>query len=301
MTREKKARKKKEERVQKIIHDSTQMNIPIKDVYRGIVVTGLNENSTSDSGYVKMLEVKPQPFLLKKTGEQDRISESFAALLKVAPDKLHIKSMSVPSDLSYQIAEVEKCVSEEKNEQCRNMGVEYIQRLNFAQQHGVSRRFFISFPYIEKQSGLVSRSLDDIALSLNNDANRMAVALANCGNEVIREYQDPDKDILKALYMVYNRDSYLIQPYGKRENEIKRRYLEAMGDNYFYIPARDYIAPSRISYTSKKYLVINNTYYAFLYFPSNGYAPVQYAGWLLRFITAFPGVDVDVFLKKQPK
>ena len=301
MNKEKKTKKKKEERIQKVIHDSTQMNIPIKDVYRGIVVTGFKEDSTSDSGYVKMLEVKPQPFRLKKVGEQDRISESFAALLKIAPDRLHIKAMSVPSDLSYQIAEVEKCVAQEKNEQCKNMGVEYIQRLNFAQQRGVSRRFFISFPYIEKQSGLLSRSLDEIALSLNNEANRIAVALANCGNEVVREYQDPDKDNLKTLYMVYNRDCYLIQPYDRRENEIKLRYLNAMGDNYFYIPVRDYIAPSRISYTSKKYLVINNTYYTFLYFPSNGYAPAQYAGWLLDYITAFPGVDVDVFLKKQPK
>jgi hypothetical protein len=58
-----------------------------------------------------------------------------------------------------------------------------------------------------------------------------------------------------------------------------------MADRYFYIPIRDYIAPSRISFMSHRYLVINNTYYAFLYIPSGGYNPAAYTGWLNRFVS----------------
>ncbi|MBQ5444521.1 MAG: hypothetical protein IIU29_04985, partial [Erysipelotrichaceae bacterium] len=234
--------------------------------------------------------------------EQNHISDYFANLLKTGPDELHIKSMSLPSDLSYQIAEIERCMESEKDEECRKMGGEYIQRLKEAQSYGISRRFFMSFPYTGRQGGLKSVNIDEIVRSLDNDEYRLRSSLAECGNETISEYpQDPNMDILKTLYMVYNRDSYLIEPFENRVQEINSRYLEKMKDQYFYIPIQDYIAPSRISYDSNRYLVINNTYYSFLYIPSDGYNPVAYTGWLNKFVTSYPGVDVDVFLKRIPK
>ena len=285
----------KERHVFKKPVESTQQNIPIRDVYKGVAITGKER-------YAKVLEVKPQPFFLKKIREQNRISDAFEALLKAAPNELHIKTMSVPSDLSYQIAEIEKGVAEEENEQCRNMGLEYIQKLRDAQLYGVSRRFFISFPYTGRKGGLDCKDPDDIVRSLNSDANRLVSSLSSCGNEIIRDHpDDPNMDLLKTLYIIYNRDSYLAVPFEARVNEINRRYLEKMEDRYFYIPVKDYIAPSRISYMSHKYLVINNTYYAFLYIPSNGYNPATYTGWLNRFITSYPGVDVDIFLRRLGK
>ena len=293
--KEKKERKEKQKRVFRKPVPSTQQNIPIRDIYKGIAVTDREK-------YVKIMEVKPQPFFLKKIREQNAISDAFEALLKTAPDELHIKTMSVPSDLSYQIAEVQKCVANEENERCRAMGQEYIDKLVEAQTYGVSRRFFISFPYTGRQGGLDSRNLDDVVYAMNNDANRIASSLAGCGNEILRDYpQDANMDLLKILYMVYNRDSYLLEPFEARVNEINRRYLDKMVDKYFYIPIKDYIAPSRISYMSGRYLVINNTYYSFLYIPSNGYNPATYTGWLNRFVSSYPGVDVDIFLKRLPK
>lgn len=274
---------------------STQQNIPIRDVYNGVAIT-------AGKKFVKLVEVKPQPFFLKKIGEQNHISDFFANLLKTGPDELHIKSMSLPSDLSYQIAEIERCMESEKDEECRKMGGEYIQRLKEAQSYGISRRFFMSFPYTGRQGGLKSVNIDEIVRSLDNDEYRLRSSLAECGNETISEYpQDPNMDILKTLYMVYNRDSYLIEPFENRVQEINSRYLEKMKDQYFYIPIQDYIAPSRISYDSNRYLVINNTYYSFLYIPSDGYNPVAYTGWLNKFVTSYSGVDVDVFLKRIPK
>ena len=96
----KKQRKELSKIKQKGMAPSCQMNIPVKDVYRGIVVTGKDMTTTKGSEYVKVMEVKPQPFALKKIFEQNMISDSFATLLKEAPDDLHIKSMSVPADMS---------------------------------------------------------------------------------------------------------------------------------------------------------------------------------------------------------
>jgi len=290
-----KGKKEKTKRTYRKPVPSTQQNIPIRDVYNGVAIT-------AGKKFVKLVEVKPQPFFLKKIGEQNHISDFFANLLKTGPDELHIKSMSLPSDLSYQIAEIERCMESEKDEECRKMGGEYIQRLKEAQSYGISRRFFMSFPYTGRQGGLKSVNIDEIVRSLDNDEYRLRSSLAECGNETISEYpQDPNMDILKTLYMVYNRDSYLIEPFENRVLEINSRYLEKMKDQYFYIPIQDYIAPSRISYDSNRYLVINNTYYSFLYIPSDGYNPVAYTGWLNKFVTSYPGVDVDVFLKRIPK
>lgn len=290
-----KGKKEKTKRTYRKPVPSTQQNIPIRDVYNGVAIT-------AGKKFVKLIEVKPQPFFLKKIGEQNHISDFFANLLKTGPDELHIKSMSLPSDLSYQIAEIERCMESEKDEECRKMGGEYIQRLKEAQSYGISRRFFMSFPYTGRQGGLKSVNIDEIVRSLDNDEYRLRSSLAECGNETISEYpQDPNMDILKTLYMVYNRDSYLIEPFENRVQEINSRYLEKMKDQYFYIPIQDYIAPSRISYDSNRYLVINNTYYSFLYIPSDGYNPVAYTGWLNKFVTSYPGVDVDVFLKRIPK
>ena len=290
-----KGKKEKTKRTYRKPVPSTQQNIPIRDVYNGVAIT-------AGKKFVKLVEVKPQPFFLKKIGEQNHISDFFANLLKTGPDELHIKSMSLPSDLSYQIAEIERCMESEKDEECRKMGGEYIQRLKEAQSYGISRRFFMSFPYTGRQGGLKSVNIDEIVRSLDNDEYRLRSSLAECGNETISEYpQDPNMDILKTLYMVYNRDSYLIEPFENRVQEINSRYLEKMKDQYFYIPIQDYIAPSRISYDSNRYLVINNTYYSFLYIPSDGYNPVAYTGWLNKFVTSYPGVDVDIFLKRIPK
>ena len=290
-----KGKKEKTKRTYRKPVPSTQQNIPIRDVYNGVAIT-------AGKKFVKLVEVKPQPFFLKKIGEQNHISDFFANLLKTGPDELHIKSMSLPSDLSYQIEEIKRCMESEKDEECRKMGGEYIQRLKEAQSYGISRRFFMSFPYTGRQGGLKSVNIDEIVRSLDNDEYRLRSSLAECGNETISEYpQDPNMDILKTLYMVYNRDSYLIEPFENRVQEINSRYLEKMKDQYFYIPIQDYIAPSRISYDSNRYLVINNTYYSFLYIPSDGYNPVAYTGWLNKFVTSYPGVDVDVFLKRIPK
>ena len=290
-----KQKEAKEKRVFLKPQESTQMNIPIKDVYNGIAIN-------KDKKCVKILEIKPQPFFLKKIREQNRIISDFEALLKIAPDELHIKAMSVPTDMNYQISEIKKCVETEPNADCKNMGQECIKKLEEAQENGISRRFFISFPYKSKGNTFSSPTLDEIVFSLNNDATNLERSLNACGNEVIVEYpNEPNMDVLKPLYMVYNRDSYLKKTFENRVSEINARYLDKYKEKYFYIPIQDYIAPEKMSFVSYKYLVVNNTYYSFLYIPSGGYNPVVYAGWITRYLTAFRGVDVDIFLKRVPR
>ena len=96
---------------------STQQNIPIREFIEGITVT-------KDNRFIKIMEVLPSPFFLKRVKDQNKVSEQFHSLLKAAPDELHIKSVTVQADLSYQIKDIRSHIALEKDENCKKMGKE---------------------------------------------------------------------------------------------------------------------------------------------------------------------------------
>ena len=167
LKRKQKGPKQKTRQVQ-----STQQNIPIKDFYKGLVYT-------KDGTYVKVLEVLPIPFFLKKVSEQNKIADTFQSMLKAAPSELHFKSVSIPADLSLQIKDVEKNIAAETNLSCKRMGEEYKETLLAGQKYGVTRKFYVSFPYTGLTKGPKKASLSEIEYSLNNDANRLLSTIEN--------------------------------------------------------------------------------------------------------------------------
>jgi len=279
---------------QKLVQ-STQQNVPIRDFVDGVVIT-------KSMQYVKVLEVLPVPFFLKKISDQNKIGDSFHSLLKAAPDDIHLKSISVSADLSHQIEDVEENIKTEENQSCKTMGEEYKNTLCNGQKYGVTRRFFISFPYSKSTKGLGSASLEDALYELNNDSKRLKSLLNSCGNEIVEpDLDNPNFEIAKLFYLLYNRGSYLDVPFEAFYEKKYKEYFSHYKASDFYMPPADYIAPEKISFKSSKYLVVNDTYYSFLYIPSYGYNPDVITGWLDNFINSFIGVDVDVFLKKYPK
>ena len=72
------------------------------------------------------------------------------------------------------------------------------------------------------------------------------------------------------------------------------RSLDAISSNEFY-------APEKIDFTHSRYLEVDGLYYAYLLVPSAGYKPQVPAGWLSLLVNAGDGIDLDMFLSKQPK
>jgi len=271
---------------------STQQNIPIREFIKGITVT-------KDNRFIKIMEVLPSPFFLKRVKDQNKVSEQFHSLLKAAPDELHIKSVTVQADLSYQIKDIRSHIALEKDENCKKMGKEYEKRLLEAQNYGTTHRFFLSFPYKSSKS---NQTLKDIAYQLDVDASRLANLLRMCGNDVLLgTHEEQNNRNAQLFYMLYNRNSYIDEPFEEHTSEIYQRYIEETGDINAFVPPTDYIAPKQVSYSNSKYLVMDDRYYSFLYIPSYGYNPDVIAGWLDNFINSYPGVDVDIYLKKLPK
>ena len=58
----------------KKVVQSTQQNIPIKELVNGIIVT-------DDDEYIKIIEVEPTPFFLLSNQDQNSIHSNFMSLL----------------------------------------------------------------------------------------------------------------------------------------------------------------------------------------------------------------------------
>ena len=274
---------------------STQQNLPVRDFYRGLIVT-------KDNRLVRILEVQPVPFFLKRIRERNAIGEAFQALLKAAPDEIHIKSIAVPADLSGHISSLEKDRETEKNANCRAMGLEYKDRLEHAERNGVTRRFFISIPYTGRKESLSRQVLEEAVQQLNGEASRIAASLSACGNSVVpQDPDDPNGQSARLLYSLLNRNTSLQVSFEKRVESVYRKYAERFQDRSFYIPPAEYIAPEKISFRDRRYVICDGMYYSFLCIPNDGYNPQVVTGWLDGFVNSFVGVDVDIFLKRQPK
>lgn len=72
-------------------------------------------------------------------------------------------------------------------------------------------------------------------------------------------------------------------------------------DLAYAIPATEFCAPKSIDFTHGHHICIDGLYYAYLLVPSDGYKTQVPAGWLSLIVNAGDGIDMDMFLSRQPK
>lgn len=289
---------------------STQQNVMIKDIMNnGIVITketdGSILGSTDITRFVKVIEVKPAPFFKKTIEERNRIGQQFEASLKSAPNNLHIKIMTVPADLSVQVAKAQENIKEEFVENCRQMGEEYIEHLHETEEYGLTHRYFISYEYEPTNKSLTGEEkLQDINYQMARYKNLLSNGLGRCGNETVypEDGESEKTQVERMLYTFFNRNKPTKSDFNARYTSLYQKYSEKDPSNPNpYIPPSDVVAPNKISYLDRKFMVVNDMYYEFLYIPANGYNNYAVDGWLQLFTTLESGIDVDVFLQREDR
>lgn len=284
----------------KVVIQSTQMNLPIKSFVNGIVLT-------SDNRFVKIIEVLPGPFFLQPVKEQNTVFSEFASLLKSCPVNIQIKTVSLPADLSDQIAEVDEMEHRPHASAPAAFYEDYKNRLYQSQRMGTKFRYFIVLERRRdrgKTGEVKTAELRKATKDLLTSAYRIDALLGNMGNETTMSGNAADEERMTAeiFYSILNRGILHDQPFATRMETLEKRYEEyykGAGDNHrFYIPATDIIAPERIDYTNMNYLIVNDTYYKFMFIPSDGYPDSTYTGWLYPFIASSKGIDIDIFAEK---
>ena len=269
--------------------------LPIEKVENGIIYT-------KDHRFVKVVEVVPINFMLRSAREQRNIIYSFVSYLKISPIKLQIKVLTRRADINRHLDTVRREMAHEENEQCRLMQEDY---LAFVQQVGsreaVTRRFFLIFEYEPWANTRRSEQEDEAIQSLQSAVHTASNYLRQCGNEVIVP-ENEDEFTVDVLYNLLCRNESAVKPLSVRAQEVVAQYMEQGRENEIdHIPAAEFAAPRSIDFSHGRYICIDGLYYAYLLIPSDGYKTQVPAGWLSLIVNAGDGIDMDMFLARQPK
>lgn len=269
--------------------------LPIEKVENGIIYT-------KDHRFVKVVEVVPINFMLRSAREQRNIIYSFVSYLKISPVKLQIKVLTRRADINRHLDTVRREMAHEENEQCRLMQEDY---LNFVQQVGsreaVTRRFFLIFEYEPWANTRRSEQEEEAIQSLQSAVHTASNYLRQCGNEVIVP-ENEDEFTVDVLYNLLCRNESAVKPLSARAQEVVAQYMEHGRETEInHIPAAEFAAPRSIDFSHGRYICIDGLYYAYLLIPSDGYKTQVPAGWLSLIVNAGDGIDMDMFLARQPK
>lgn len=268
--------------------------LPVERIEHGIVFT-------KDHRYIKILEIEPINFLLRSTREQKGIIYSFMSYLKISPVKLQIKMISKKADINRHIAQAEKELEAETNENCKALQRDYISFVKtLGSKEAVSRRFFLIFEYEPFNANRKTEEKEIIA-ELETAAQTAKTYLYQCGNEVI-EHENENAFATDVLYTLLNRNSCVDMPLADRINQVLADYVEqGRLDELDHVPPTSFISPEELDFTHSSYVKVNGLYHSYLLVPSNGYKSKVVAGWLSLLVNAGEGIDIDIYLQRQPK
>lgn len=269
--------------------------LPIEKIANGIIYT-------KDHRFVKVVEVVPINFMLRSAREQRNIIYSFVSYLKISPVKLQIKVLTRRADINRHLDTVRREMAQEDNEQCRLMQEDY---LDFVQQVGsheaVTRRFFLIFEYEPWNNTRRSEQEDEAIQSLQSAVHTASNYLRQCGNEVV-VHENEDEFTVDVFYNLLCRNESAVKPLSVQVQEVVTQYLDKGREGEIdRIPAAEFAAPKSIDFTHGRYLCIDGLYYTYLLVPSDGYKTQVPAGWLSLIVNAGDGIDLDMFLSRQPK
>ena len=272
--------------------------IPIKEIRNGII-------ETTDGRYIKILEIEPINFLLRSTEEQSNIISSFASWLKISPMRLQFKSVTRKADSDKHISMLRQDLEAETCPECKELGEEYIGLIkDVGNREALTRRFLLIFQY-EQISGRrgSTPTYDEIYNMIHTVAQNARTYFTQCGNTIVQP-RDEDTFTAEILYMFFNRRSCMDEPFQSRLDRVVVDTMTAKQktiglDPIPNIKAAHFIAPRGIDLTHYNYVVMDGTYYSFLYIRKDGFPSMVRGGWMSALINAGEGIDIDVHLKRE--
>ena len=274
---------------------STQMWSPVKDLRDGIVLT-------KDGRYIQMLEFSPINFDLRPEEDKIAIANRFGAAITLFPNKFQIKVLSRKANAEQHIRDIQSHLEQEENEFCRTMQKESIALVRENAQYGISRRFVISYDYIQP-AGLRKSSWRDVQVGLRTTANRIAEALQGqpCGNALLTDLGDSEQ-AMDVLYNCMCRGEAESRSLDAKLTDVIFAYMAdgRLTDENQLVPVNDIIAPQHIDPSNSRYVQVDGKYYAFGFIERRSYPQECRPGWVSNIINLGEGIDVDIFVEKVP-
>ena len=278
---------------------SCQSFSPIRDIRDGIIIT-------KKGHFVKLMEFSPINFGLRSNDDKNLITAQYAAAIRSFPTTVQLKVVSKKADVGAYISGIEENIKKEAVPGAKELMKEQLEMIEeIGATQGVSRRFFLAFPY-EQGDGLNrSPSWAEIRGTLNRQAEAIRGNLRVCGNEQISATGD-DSYLLETLYGIMSRGQSESIPFTDRQTDVIARYAASNTIDFFkhpdiQLPVNDFIAPGCIdTETSPKYIIVDGVHYMFCYLPSTAYPVRVVAGWMQTLVGLGEGIDIDLWLHKEP-
>ncbi len=268
--------------------------VPVEKIQNGVIYT-------RDHRYVKVLEVIPVNFLLRSAQEQRNIIYSFISYLKIAPVKVQFKVLTKRADIDRHVQTVRRELAQETNAHCRELQEDYLRLIRrLGSREAITRRFFLIFEHEPLPGTKRGHEEDEAISSLQTAARTAANYLRQCGNTVVLNHEDENEATAEILYHVLCRQESNDKPFAEKIKRVAAEYMAA-GRSMEDIPVNEFYAPSQIDLSHGRYICIDGVYYAYLLIPSGGYKSQVPAGWLSLLVNAGDGIDLDMFLTRQPK
>lgn len=201
--------------------------------------------------------------------------------------------------LAWNYITVRRELEHEQDPRCRVLQEDYLKLIRqLGSREAITRRFFLVFEYEPLPGTKRGHEEEDAIASLQTAARTAANYLRQCGNEVISP-ENEDDATAEILYNILCRRASS-EPFYQRVKSVLADYMAA-GRDINAIPVNEFYAPDSIDLTHGNYLCVDGLYYAYLLVPSDGYKARVPAGWLSLLVNAGDGIDLDVFLTRQPK
>lgn len=255
-----------------------------------------------DKRYIKIMEIEPINFLLRSAREQRNIIYSYMSYLKISPVKMQIKVISKKADIGSHLQKIQKDIAQEKNEKCKILLMDYynlIRRIGL--KEAVTRRFFMVLEYEPMPGGSKKNEEKEAIAQLHIAEQTARTYLRQCGNEVI-EQEKPEEFMAELFYILLNRKKSNSVGFVENAAEAVDEYFLAVDKtDKIEIPISSLVMPKEIKFQKGSYIEIDGLYYAYFMIPSDGYKSQVAAGWLSLLVNAGEGIDVDIFLNKEPK
>ena len=257
----------------------------------------------TDGRYIKILEIEPINFMLRSDEEQYNIISSFASWLKISPQNLQFKSFTRKADSDKHIQMIRKELEQEENEECRRQGEGYIRFVrDVGNREALTRRFFLIYQYEELRRG-DSDDFSQVYGTIQTVEQNARAYFMQCGNSIVQP-KDPDAATAEILYMFFNRNSCVDDPFDARVNRIVVDTMAAKNkiiglDPIPHIRMTHFISPRGIDFSHSVYIIMDGLYYSFLFIRGNGYPGTVRAGWMSTLINAGEGIDIDVHLRRE--
>lgn len=269
---------------------------------------------TRDGRYMMIMEIEPTNFLLLNEEDQYAVIDAFASLLKVAPDTIRFKVVTRRANKEKYLEELQQKSRDAHDPKFRALVAAHIGKcIEVSSQSAVTRSFYVIIEYQPKTAYERTASKRAIELDLINTRDTLAAYFSACGNGVIAhndhtDIHDNKRDAaLELLYSFYNRKSENRESVYERIERVtydKNKSLGITSENpqdAVLLPLEYYLAPRGIDLTNPDYMVMDGTYYSYLYISAVGYPSLVPGGWTALLVNSGEGVDVDMHFQRLDK